>query len=47
MLITIGDASYAIYLVHTFVMISYGALIKMTIVGKLYQPPIEIGRAHV
>ncbi|TIX39021.1 MAG: acyltransferase, partial [Mesorhizobium sp.] len=35
--VLLGDASYALYLTHVFVMIAYGWLIKSTLVGGMSQ----------
>ena len=36
----LGDASYALYLTHIFVMLAYGWLIKSTFVGGVSQVPV-------
>jgi len=38
--ILLGDASYAIYLTHVFVMITYAKLLKTTLVGAVSQTAI-------
>ncbi len=35
----VGDASYSIYLSHVFVMIAYGRLLKIPVVGEMPQMP--------
>lgn len=43
LLVQIGDASYALYLTHVFVMAGYGRLIKAPAVGALPQAPVALG----
>ena len=38
--VLLGDASYALYLTHVFVMIAYGWLLKSTRIGALDQIPV-------
>ena len=38
--VLVGDASYALYLTHVFVMIAYGWLLKSTGIGTTNQIPI-------
>ncbi len=38
----LGDASYALYLSHVFVMIGYGRLLKIPTMASLPQPPIAL-----
>ncbi|WP_292422188.1 acyltransferase [Mesorhizobium sp.] len=40
--VLLGDASYALYLTHIFVMVAYGWLIKSTFVGGVSQVPFVL-----
>ncbi len=41
-LVLLGDASYALYLTHAFVMMGYGWLVKIPAVSRLPQQPVVV-----
>ena len=41
-LVRIGDASYALYLTHVFVMIGYGWLLKSELIARQNQIPLVV-----